>query len=85
MIISGARVLTMDDSKPRAEAVAVSGGRIVAVGREAEVMALRGLDIVGADLVEVSPPFDMSGGTAWLAVNLMFEMLCAMAERVARG
>ena len=47
--------------------------------------ALRGLDIVGADLVEVSPPFDPSGGTAWLAVNLMFEMLCAMAERVARG
>ena len=46
---------------------------------------LRGLDIVGADLVEVSPPFDASGGTAWLAVNLMFEMLCAMAERVALG
>ena len=46
--------------------------------------ALRGLDIVGADLVEVSPPFDASGGTAWLAVNLMFEMLCAMAERVAQ-
>ncbi len=44
---------------------------------------LRGLDIVGADLVEVSPPFDQTGGTAWLAVNLMFEMLCAMAERVA--
>ena len=45
--------------------------------------ALRGLNIVGADLVEVSPPFDMAGGTAWLAVSLMFEMLCVMAERVA--
>ena len=44
---------------------------------------LRGVDIVGADLVEVSPPFDQAGGTAWLAVNLMFEMLCSMAERVA--
>ena len=44
---------------------------------------LRGLDVVGADLVEVSPPFDASGGTAWLGVNLMFEMLCVMAERVA--
>jgi guanidinopropionase len=43
---------------------------------------LRGLDIVGADLVEVSPPFDPSGGTAWLGVSLMFEMLCVMAERV---
>lgn len=44
---------------------------------------LRGLDIVGADLVEVSPPFDASGGTAWLGISLMFEMLCAMAERLA--
>ncbi len=39
---------------------------------------LTGLDIVGADLVEVSPPFDASGGTAWLGASLMFEMLCAM-------
>ena len=44
---------------------------------------LRGLDIVGADLVEVSPPFDPSGSTAWLGVSLMFEMLCVMAERIA--
>jgi guanidinopropionase len=44
---------------------------------------LRGLDVVGADLVEVSPPFDASGGTAWLGVSLMFEMLCVMAERVS--
>jgi len=46
---------------------------------------LRGLDVVGADLVEVSPPFDPSGGTAWLGASLMFEMLCVMAEAVARG
>ena len=42
MIITGARVLTMDDAHPRAEAVAVTAGRIVAVGTAAEVMALRG-------------------------------------------
>ncbi len=41
---------------------------------------LTGLDIVGADLVEVSPPFDASGGTAWLGASLMFEMLCAMVS-----
>jgi len=40
---------------------------------------LAGVNIVGADLVEVSPPFDPSGGTAFLGVSLMFEMLCAMA------
>jgi guanidinopropionase len=39
---------------------------------------LMGLDIVGADLVEVSPPFDPTGATAYLGVSLMFEMLCAM-------
>ncbi|MCT8328710.1 agmatinase [Albidovulum sediminis] len=40
----------------------------------------RGLKIVGADLVEVSPPFDASGNTAWLGASLMFEILCLMAE-----
>ncbi|MCB2128080.1 MAG: agmatinase [Rhodobacteraceae bacterium] len=37
-----------------------------------------GLNIVAADLVEVSPPFDQTGGTAWLAASLMFEILCVM-------
>ncbi len=41
---------------------------------------LAGVDIVGADLVEVSPPFDASGGTAFLGVSIMFEMLCCMAD-----
>ncbi|MCA2014226.1 agmatinase [Cereibacter sphaeroides] len=39
---------------------------------------LAGVKIVGADLVEVSPPFDPSGATAYLGVSLMFEMLCAI-------
>lgn len=46
---------------------------------------LRGLNVVGADLVEVSPPFDVGGGTALLGINLIFELLCILAERVARG
>jgi guanidinopropionase len=40
---------------------------------------LNGVNIVGADLVEVSPPFDQSGATAFLGVSIMFEMLCNMA------
>ncbi|MBV0912031.1 agmatinase [Anianabacter salinae] len=40
---------------------------------------LYGLDIVGADMVEVSPPFDPTGATAYLGVSVMFELLCAMA------
>ncbi|WP_298679143.1 agmatinase [uncultured Lentibacter sp.] len=43
------------------------------------VRGLTGVKIVGADMVEVSPPFDASGATAFLGVSIMFEMLCQMA------
>lgn len=43
------------------------------------VREMAGVRIVGADLVEVSPPFDIGGGTAWLAASLLFEILCIMA------
>ena len=46
------------------------------------VRGLEGLDVVGADMVEVSPPFDPSGGTALLGVTVMYELLCVMAGRV---
>ncbi|HHL22430.1 MAG TPA: agmatinase [Aliiroseovarius sp.] len=42
------------------------------------VRALKGLDIVGADMVEVSPPFDLGGATAWLGASVLFELLCVM-------
>ena len=44
---------------------------------------LRGLNLVGADVVEVSPPFDPSGATALAAANVMFELLCLLAETVS--
>ncbi len=55
------------------------------IAREAiEVLrALRGVNIVAADLVEVSPPFDPAGNTAWLGASLMFELLCLMVEAKA--
>ncbi len=37
-----------------------------------------GLDLVGCDLVEVSPPYDPSGNTALTGANLLFEMLCVL-------
>ena len=48
------------------------------------VRELRGLNLIGADLVEVSPPFDPSGGTAWVGVSIMFELLCVLAEAKAK-
>ena len=54
--------------------------------REAIAMLrlLRGLHLVGADMVEVSPPFDPSGYTAYNGANVLWELLCLMAEDVAR-
>lgn len=44
------------------------------------VRGLSGVNIIGADLVEVSPPFDQSGNTAWVAASILFELLCVTAE-----
>ncbi|WP_424811733.1 agmatinase [Roseococcus sp. YIM B11640] len=41
---------------------------------------LRGIPLVGADLVEVSPPFDPGGNTAMVGATMMFEILCLLAE-----
>ncbi|MEL7254112.1 MAG: agmatinase [Pseudomonadota bacterium] len=46
------------------------------------VRELKGVNIIGADMVEVSPPFDESGGTAFLGVSIMYELLCQMAGQV---
>jgi predicted amidohydrolase YtcJ len=56
LVLHGARVRTLDDERPSATAVAVAGGRIVAVGDDAEVRALAGpgtesIDLDGAAVV----------------------------------
>ncbi len=58
-------------------------GGITTFEAQKMLRGLRHLDLIGADVVEVSPPFDMSGNTAMVAATLMFEILCLMAERVA--
>jgi guanidinopropionase len=52
--------------------------------REAQLLVrqLKGLNLIGADMVEVSPPFDNSGNTAWVGVSMMFELLCMLAVAV---
>ena len=39
-----------------------------------------GLNLVGCDLVEVSPPYDMAGNTALIAANFLYEMLCVLPK-----
>ena len=71
------------------DAVFVPGTGAPEVGgftaRDAQVMlrALAGAEIVGADVVEVSPPLDPTGGTARIAAILMFELAEAMS--IGRG
>jgi guanidinopropionase len=43
------------------------------------IRGLQGLDFVGADVVEVSPPYDVGGTTALLGATLMYEALCLLA------
>lgn len=44
------------------------------------VRGCSGLNIVGCDLVEVSPPYDQSGNTALIGANLLYEMLCVLPD-----
>jgi guanidinopropionase len=44
------------------------------------VRELKGVNLIGMDLVEVSPPFDQSGATAWLGISIVFEMMCMLAQ-----
>jgi guanidinopropionase len=49
--------------------------------RDAQMIlrSLTGLDVVGADVVEVAPPFDPTGITAINGANIMYELLCVVA------
>lgn len=49
------------------------------------VRGLKGLNLIGFDLVEVSPPFDNAGITAILAANLAFEFLSLIALAKSSG
>lgn len=54
--------------------------------RDCQVMirSLKGCDLIGADICEVAPMYDPTGHTALNAANLMFELLCVVADAVAR-
>jgi len=55
-------------------------GGFVTAEAQKMIRLLRGSNIVGADVVEVSPPFDPGGITALAGATMMFELLCIIAE-----
>lgn len=44
------------------------------------VRGLKGVNLIGADIVEVSPPFGPSGNIALVGATIMFEILCSLAN-----
>ncbi len=44
------------------------------------IRGLQGLNLIGGDVVEVSPPFDPTGNTALVGMTMMFEILCVLAD-----
>jgi len=58
-------------------------GGLTTIEAQTLLRGMRGLDIVGGDVVEVAPPFDPSGNTALVGATMMYEILCLLAEAVA--
>jgi guanidinopropionase len=57
-------------------------GGLTTIEAQGLIRGLRGLNLVGADVVEVSPPFDSSGNTALIGATIMYEILCILAEKM---
>lgn len=58
-------------------------GGLTTIEAQGLLRGLRGIDLVGAEVVEVAPPLDPTGNTALVGASLMYEMLCLLAEAVA--
>ncbi|MCZ6778820.1 MAG: agmatinase [Acidobacteria bacterium] len=59
-------------------------GGLTTIEAQALLRGLRGLNLVGGDVVEVAPPFDPTGNTALVGATMMYEILCLLAEAVAK-
>lgn len=60
-------------------------GGLTTIEAQALIRGLRGLNLIGADVVEVAPPFDPSGNTALIGATIMYELLCILAERAGEN
>jgi guanidinopropionase len=76
---------SLDPSQAPGTGTPEAGG-ITALEALRLLRALRGVDFVGGDLVEVAPPFDVGGLTAFNGASILFEILCLLVEAwQARG
>ena len=56
-------------------------GGITTLEAQRLLRGLRGLNLVGGDVVEVAPPYDQTGNTALVGATMMYEILCLIADR----
>ena len=59
-------------------------GGITTLEAQRLIRGLKGLDLIGGDVVEVAPPFDPTGNTALVGATIMFEILCVLADSFAQ-
>ena len=55
-------------------------GGITTLEAQQLLRGLRGLNLIGGDVVEVAPPFDNTGNTALVGATMMFEILSLIAD-----
>ena len=55
-------------------------GGITTLEAQSLLRGLRGLELIGGDVVEVAPPYDQTGNTALVGATIMFEILCLVAD-----
>jgi guanidinopropionase len=55
-------------------------GGITTLEAQRLLRGMRGLDLIGGDVVEVAPPYDQTGNTALVGATMMFEILCLIAD-----
>lgn len=58
-------------------------GGITTLEAQQLLRGLRGLNLIGGDVVEVAPPYDPSGNTALVGASLMFDILCLVADSLS--
>jgi len=56
-------------------------GGITTLEAQRLLRGLRGLNLIGGDVVEVAPPYDQTGNTALVGATMMFEIICLIADR----
>ena len=59
-------------------------GGITTIEAQKLLRGLRGLNLIGGDVVEVAPPFDQTGNTSLVGATLMYEILCILAEAITK-